>query len=191
MVLPPPLQVSTPLHTVDTCASLHTLSISLLFPSVIKIYLSTPPAILVEALFLQGTHLHIPLLEAACHGERPSLCHPTSCTLLLCWGLKVPPQDHSSPSHSQDRFMVFSHTLSKAGPCLQPSTHFCPWLSVSSVSWPWSFAQAHQLKALVTVHCRSMPCPRAFLPHPLSTVLMSCHAPCLPSSFSSESISDI
>lgn len=88
LALPPPLQVSTPLHTVDTCASLHTLSISLLFPSVIKIYLSTPPAILVEALFLQGTHLHIPLLEAACHVERPSLCHPTSCTLLLCRGKK-------------------------------------------------------------------------------------------------------
>lgn len=75
-----------PLHPAGPDVSKTT--ISLLFPSVIKIYLSTPPAILVEALFLQGTHLHIPLLEAACHVERPSLCHPTSCTLLLCRGKK-------------------------------------------------------------------------------------------------------
>lgn len=133
---------------------------------------------------LQVTHLHIPLLEAACHRERPDLCHPTP-VLCLCVE-KNSCFCHASPSHSHGRLLA-SHTVSKSLP--QPSVHFCRWLFGSPGLLALVVCSGvSQLKASVTVDPRSRP-PPCLLPS-LFTVFLSCHAFCFLSSFDSDSISD-
>lgn len=181
---PPTLQELIPLHAVGTWPAPPVLSIH---PTHLFLGVPSPPRC-VPSLhpgggpLLQGTHLHIPLLEAACHRERPDLCHPTP--VLVCG--KNSCFCHARPSHSHGRFLA-SHTVKKV-----PVSTIRPFLSLAFGS-PVLLGLAvcsgvSQLKASVSVYPRSRP-PPCLLPS-LFTAFLSCHAFCLLSSFDSDSISD-